>query len=136
MQEGTTSVRRVRSCVAAFRFVLMGATLLLLTSSVPAQGVPVRIVGIGAASCHEFVQEAASDPQSARNYLAWMQGYMSGIVIGRPPKLDEGIDLSPKAFPLKAQLTFIRDYCLNAPTAPFAEAVEALFKKLRTLSAT
>lgn len=126
----------VRVDGAALRLMLISVCLLIALSQAEAQAVPEKIVGIGAASCQEFVQESASDPKSERNYLAWMQGYMSGIVIGRPPKTNEGIDLNPKEFTLKAQLTFLRNYCLSAPSAPFAEAVEALFKSLRILSAT
>ena len=97
---------------------------------------PVKIVGIGATTCGEFAREAVDKPPTQRQYLAWMQGYMSGIVIGRPPGVDEGIDLNPKSFPLAAQLAFMRDYCLDSPSSSFSDAVEALFKKLRTLSAS
>lgn len=126
----------VRVYGAALRLMLISGCLLIALCQAEAQAMPEKLVGIGAASCQEFVQESASDPKSERNYLAWRQVYMSGFVIGRPPKIDEGIDLNPKDFNLKAQLTFLRNYCLSAPSAPFAEAVEALFKRLRILSAT
>jgi hypothetical protein len=92
---------------------------------------PIKIVGIGATTCGEFVEESKINPPVQRQYLAWMQGYMSGIVIGRPPGIDEGIDLNPKFFPLPKQLEFIRDFCLAAPSRPFADAVEELYKKLK-----
>lgn len=100
------------------------------------QPIAVKIVGIGATSCGSFVEQAKANPSSQRQYLAWMQGYMSGIVIARPIGVDEGIDLNPKTFPLAQQIKFIRDYCLNAPIDSFADAVEALFKKLRSISST
>lgn len=93
----------------------------------------VKIVGPGATTCGEFVQQAKSDPPSQRLYLAWLQGYLSGLVIGRPAGVDEGIDLNPKEFPLRQQLAFIRDFCLSSPNAAFADAVEALFGKLKTI---
>lgn len=96
----------------------------------------VKIVGIGAATCAEFVKESKINPPVQLHYLAWLQGYMSGIMIGRPPGVDEGIDLNPKSFPLPQQLAFIRDYCLGAPDHSFTDAVEALYKKLRNANAT
>ena len=111
--------------------------IVLVVAALPAAAQsPVKIVGIGATTCGEFAREAVDKPPTQRQYLAWMQGYMSGIVIGRPPGVDEGIDLSPKGFPLSAQLAFIRDYCLQSPSSSFADAIEALFNKLRTLSAS
>lgn len=111
--------------------------VLLIFAAVPAAAQsPVKIVGIGATTCGEFTREAVANPPTQRQYLAWMQGCMSGIVIARPPGVDEGIDLNPGSFTLGAQLSFIRDYCLNSPSSSFADAVEALFKKLRTLSSS
>jgi hypothetical protein len=96
--------------------------------------VPVQIVGIGATSCGEFVREARENQASQRYYLAWLQGYISGLVVGRPAGVDEGVNLSPKDFPLRDQALFIRDYCSNSLDANFADAVEALFRKLRQMS--
>ena len=66
-----------------------------------------------------------------RDYLAWAQGYMSGILIGRPAGVDEKLDLVPSSFPLLKQLDFLRAYCTQQPTANFADAVEGLYKRLR-----
>ena len=114
-----------RLCFLAFAFVWM-----LWPPPAVAQ-TPIKIVGIGATTCARFVEESKTNPPVQRQYLAWMQGYMSGIMIGRPPGIDEGIDLNPKFFPLPKQLEFIRDFCLTAPSRPFADAVEELYKKLK-----
>lgn len=94
----------------------------------------VKIVGIGATICAQFASEAAQTPASQHTYFAWLQGYLSGIVIARREGIDEGIDLNPADFPLAAQLHFVRDYCLAAPSASFPDAAEALFKELRRRS--
>lgn len=94
----------------------------------------VKIVGIGAVSCVEFVGDARRSPQILRDYLAWMQGDMSGILIGRPEGVDEGIDLNSQMIPLPKQLEFVRNFCLQWPSASFSDAAEALYKKLRVLS--
>lgn len=115
---------RMRSALCVF------AVLTLPASAQDA----VKIVGIGATTCGQFVRDATANPATQRQYLAWLQGYLSGIVIGRPAGVDEGIDLNPKDYPLFAQLKFVRDYCLSAPSASFADAIEALFKELRGLA--
>jgi hypothetical protein len=53
-----------------------------------------RIVGLGAATCRKFTADAATDPQVRRDYLAWAQGFMSGIILSRPPGVDVGLDLN------------------------------------------
>jgi len=66
-----------------------------------------------------------------RDYLAWAQGYMSGILVSRPPGVDQGLDLNPASFDMSNQLRFLRDYCRKSASANFADAVEALYKRLR-----
>ena len=90
-----------------------------------------RIVGLGAATCRQFTADAAADPQVRKDYLAWAQGFMSGIILSRPPGVDVGLDLNPPTFGLIAQLRFIEDYCARNETADFSTAVEALYKQLR-----
>lgn len=94
----------------------------------------VKIVGIGAVNCSEFLQEIRGKPTVEKHFIAWMQGYMSGIIVARPPGVDEGIDLIPASFPLNAQADFVREGCFRHPDAPFSEVVEALYKRLRTIS--
>ncbi len=98
--------------------------------------VPVKIVGIGATSCAHFTTEIASDPDAEKNYLAWMQGYMSGIMVGRPVGVDDGIDLTPHTFPLGAQAEFMRAFCAKQPKSDFADGVERLYVMLKRLNGT
>lgn len=99
-------------------------------------GSPVKIVGIGATSCARFKTEIAANTDAEKNYLAWMQGYMSGIMVGRPAGVDEGIDLAPYTFPLVAQAEFIREFCAKQPNSAFADGVEQLYVRLKRLNGT
>lgn len=90
-----------------------------------------RIVGLGAATCRQFTADAATDPQVRKDYLAWAQGFMSGIILSRPPGVDEGLDLNPPTFGLADQLRFLEDRCARDTSVDFSTAVEALYKRLR-----
>jgi hypothetical protein len=113
------------------------ALLVLVVAGADAQqNVPVKIVGIGAANCARFTADAAQSIEVEKHYIAWMQGYMSGIMVGRPTGVDEGIDLEPTKFPLRAQIQFVHDFCLKDPKSDFADAVEQLYVRLKRLNAT
>ncbi len=90
-----------------------------------------KIVGLGAATCKQFNGDVAANPTVQRDYLAWAQGFMSAIILSRPPGVDERLDLSPPTFDLIAQLHFLKDYCARSETVDFSDAVEALYKRLR-----
>ncbi len=90
-----------------------------------------RIVGLGAATCRQFTADTAADPQVQRDYLAWAQGFMSGIILSRPQGVDVGLDLNPPTFGLMDQLRFLEDHCARNGAVDFSTAVEALYKRLR-----
>lgn len=90
-----------------------------------------QIVGLGATTCRQFTAETATNPQARKDYLAWAQGFMSGIILSRPPGVDAGLDLNPPTFGLMAQLRFLEDHCVRDETVDFSTAVEALYKRLR-----
>jgi hypothetical protein len=90
-----------------------------------------QIIGLGATTCRQFVADAAADPQVLKDYLAWAQGFMSGIVLSRPPGVDAGLDLNPPTFGLMAQLRFLQEQCARNEVLNFSMAVEALYKRLR-----
>jgi len=89
------------------------------------------IVGLGAATCRQFIDDVRSHPMIRRDYLAWAQGFMSGILLGRPPGVDDGLDLDPVTFGLASQLDFLEAHCAGNASADFTDAVEALYKRLR-----
>ncbi len=90
-----------------------------------------QIVGLGATTCRQFTADAAADPQVRRDYLAWAQGFMSGIILSRPPGVDAGLELIPPTFGLMDQLRFLEDHCARNDAVDFSTAVEALYKRLR-----
>ena len=90
-----------------------------------------NIVGLGAATCQQFDDDVKSNPLVRRDYLAWAQGFMSGILLSRPPGVDAGLDLNPATFGLISQLYFLQDYCVKNTSLDFSDAVEALYKRLR-----
>ncbi|NNM74245.1 hypothetical protein [Enterovirga aerilata] len=111
------------------RYALLIAVGLLTPASVFAQS--VKIVGIGAAPCTTFLLQASSDPRAGREYMAWAQGYLSGLLIRAPEGKDENLDLAPRSFPVRKQAEFLRVYCEGNRAADFSDAVETLYKTLR-----
>ena len=110
------------------------AVLLTSSSGALAQQTSIKLVGIGAASCQEYLQEVGANPPTERDFIAWAQGYMSGLLIRAPAGVDEDLDLAPPKFPLRAQGEFLRTYCSQHASADFPEAVEALYRTLRPSS--
>lgn len=100
-----------------------------LTATAHAQS--VKIVGLGATSCAQFLQEIDGRPQAEREYFAWAQGYMSGLLIRAPSGKDENLDLMPPAFPLLKQAELLRNFCLRNRDADFTDGVNTLYRTLR-----
>ncbi|MGO8907855.1 MAG: hypothetical protein ACLQDM_00765 [Bradyrhizobium sp.] len=93
---------------------------------------PIRnVVGLGATKCEGFNSDIGTNPSVRRDYLAWAQGFMSGILLSRPLGTDEGLDLNPPSFNLLTQLKFLQDYCAANTSKDFADGVQALYKRLR-----
>lgn len=90
-----------------------------------------KIVGLGATRCGQFMSDAERSPATQRDYLAWAQGFMSGVLLSRPEGIDEDLDLIPRSLPLLHQLEFLRNYCRDKPEEDFTDAVLALYKRLR-----
>jgi len=116
----------LRSVVVAI--VLIGADAKRQSRAEPRLA---NIVGLVATTCRQFSDDARSNPNVRLNYLAWAQGFMSGILLGRPPGVDVGLDLDPPTFGLLKQLQFLEDYCVQNAPQNFADGVEALYKRLR-----
>ncbi len=124
---GPRSGRRL--CVAAVSWaaVLSGSLGIALGAEEP----KATIVGLGATTCQRFEDDVKAAPAVRRDYLAWAQGFMSGILSSRPPGVDEGLDLAPVSFDLIKQLHFLDDYCARNASLDFSDAVAALYKRLR-----
>jgi hypothetical protein len=109
--------------------------LLLLVSS-PANAQSAKIVGLGATGCSQFTGDIRQNPNLQRDYLAWAQGYMSGLLQRAPSGVDEGLDLLPPTLPLLKQLQSLRDYCSGNPSKDFSDAVVDLYRRLRSEGST
>jgi hypothetical protein len=108
--------------------------IIILTNFVAAgegKAQAAKIVGTGAVSCATFLRDIARNPSYEREYFAWAQGYMSGILMRAPPGKDENLDLAPPGFPVKDQLGFFRDFCAEHEQNDFADAAAQLYQRLR-----
>ena len=122
------SVGRLLSLLTLSSIALLAADA---GSELRAEAPKAKIVGLGAATCHQLNDDVKSNPMLGRDYLAWAQGAMSGILLSRPFGVDEGLDLNPPTFGLIDQLHFLEDHCAKSPSLDFSDAVEALYKRLR-----
>jgi hypothetical protein len=111
--------------------VLIAALIIDAGYELRAEALKVNIVGLGATTCQRFKEDIKSDPSLRKDYLAWIQGFMSGILSSRPPGVDEGLDLNPATFGLLDQLNFLEDLCAKDSSLIFSDAVAALYKRLR-----
>ena len=100
--------------------LMMAASAVVAMASIPvpqAQG-----FGLGMRSCAEFAEQYRANPVVAEDaYVAWPEGYMSGLniesaVLNLPERSLSGLDLES----LKAT---IRSYCDGHPLAAYLDAV-------------
>jgi len=96
-----------------------------------AEAQTVNIVGIGASSCQYFLRETNGRPDVEKNFFAWAQGYMSGLLWRAPPGKDENLDLMPEAYPLLKQAEFLRNFCERNPGSDYSDGVTELYFTLR-----
>jgi hypothetical protein len=92
----------------------------------------VKIVGLGASDCARFSQDIDGAPTVERDYFVWAQGYMSGLLIRAPAGREERLDLMPQTMPLPKQAEFLRSFCSAKPQAGFTDAVNDLYRALRS----
>lgn len=130
----------LRASVGLRYLLLFGALVLPLcfgqSANASEEPAIAKIVGLGATSCLQFTNDVKQNPAVQRDYLAWAQGFMSGILLSRPSGVDDGLDLNPPAFGLLKQLEFLREHCAKSPSAAFSDAVEALYRRLRKVGTT
>lgn len=123
-----------RAAVRLFSVTALSVTIALAVDAshdLRAEDRKATIVGLGAATCQQFNDDIKSHPLRRRDYLAWAQGFMSGILLSRPAGIDEGLDLNPATFGLINQLYFLENHCAKNTSMEFSGAVEALYKRLR-----
>jgi hypothetical protein len=133
MTSPLASYSRLTRARASVRSAAAWALICLSVTAHPVQSEQrtAKIVGLGATTCSRFTQDIEQKPGVQRDYLAWAQGFMSGILLSRPPGIDESLDLNPPIFGLIRQLEFLRNYCVQRPAKDFSDAVVALYERLR-----
>ena len=127
----TRTYARVGGLCPGRLLLVMALSSILAIKASGAEAPKARIVGLGATTCQEFNNDIKANPALRRDYLAWAEGFMSGIILSRPPGVDQGLDLAPKTFDLISQLHFLEDHCARNTALDFSDAVEALYKRLR-----
>ena len=131
--ERTMRKMRKATCksIAATLFLVVHAFFLDLVMPVAgAIAQTAQIVGTGAVSCGQFGQAVDSDPDAIREYFAWAQGYMSGVMIRSPAGVDDALDISSNSMPIIEQMNFIRIYCMSHRDREYADAIQALYHVL------
>lgn len=128
---GLSIQRTFRPALAAWLSTL---AVLGVVAAGRAQAETAHIVGIGAASCTRFNEEVARNPPVERDYVAWAQGFMSGVLIRAPAGVDENLDLLPPTYPLQRQADFLRSFCRNNPDRDYSDGVLDLYRLLRNPS--
>jgi hypothetical protein len=88
----------------------------------------------GRHSLPTYLNQIAKNQIAEREYFAWAQGFLSGLLMRAPPGRDESLKLNPAEFPVGVQLPFLREYCATQQKWDFTDAVIALFQKLREYS--
>lgn len=112
--------------------VSVGMLGLFWTLQSLAHAEPVRIVGLGAASCSRFISDVAKDPSMIGQYYSWAQGYMSAILLTRPDGIDTNLNLSPQSFGPEQQFEYLSSFCAQQKDKEFPDAVQELYKTLRS----
>ncbi len=112
----------------------LGLAAVSFTSVCAHAAEPIEIVGLGATSCSQYLQEIGGNGAVEREYLSWALGYMSGLLVRAP--VGEIVQLRHPDMPLARQAEFMRAYCKNNSTASVSEAVQDLYKFLRALPPT
>lgn len=89
-----------------------------------------NIVGLGATRCRDFNGDVQQNFHIQRDYFAWAQGFMSGILMKSPAGEDEGLELNPPEFALQKQVEFLRGFCEKNPDKGFTDGVIELYRVL------
>lgn len=110
----------------------VAAAIVMLNMTAGASAQTGKIVGLGAVRCAVFTADLDRNPAMHRDYFAWAQGFMSGVLLSQPQGIDERLDLVQQSFPLTRQVDWLRQYCHDRPDQDFTDAILALYKRLRS----
>jgi hypothetical protein len=105
---------------------LLIAASLLCTGAV--HGEPLSSMGIGTATCVQFVTEYRADAGNEQRFFDWAQGLMSGINDALEDTMGKYRDLN--SMPITQQKQILRAYCDDHPAATYRNGINALMNYL------
>jgi len=114
-----------------FRIKAAGAVFACLSVATLGRAQTVNIVGLGAVTCEQFNSEVRQNFNIQRDYFAWAQGFMSGLLMRASSETERNIDLNPTAFPLLKQVEFLREFCEQNSQKDYSDGVADLYRALR-----
>jgi hypothetical protein len=130
-----TSANAWRATYSSIRvlihLILAASTLLLVTGSMALAESDAKITGLGSVTCQRFLDDKKSNAILRRDYMAWAQGFLSGIRVSQAAGIDDQLNLSPVTYDLVNQLHFLEDYCERNAKQLYSNAVAALYQRLR-----
>lgn len=90
------------------------------------------IAGLGSAKCSDFI---AAEGAGRDAYLAWAEGYMSGINATLQRYQDPAIPLhGADTMSAERQVAYITEHCEISPDSPFFSAAADLFSALSNVA--
>jgi hypothetical protein len=117
----------VRSSAALVVAIAFAASL----NTSRAEGVQVRIEGVGAALCSEVTARLQERPEGMVNQIVgWAYGYMSRRNIERGIAGQPQAELSPGKLDAAAMASIIVGACEKKPDARLYEVVDAMYEVL------
>lgn len=112
--------------------LLLTAVLSMMSASAAER--PAIELGAGAASCQQYAQSYARNPDlTDQIYFSWAQGFMTGWNVGGLGQGQSSYFRNLAAIPIDQQHRKIREYCNQHPSADFDKAVMDLYMALPML---
>lgn len=127
----TNAWRATYGVVALSHLIIAASTLLLVTGSRALAESDAKIAGLGSVTCQRFLDDKKSNAILRRDYMAWAQGFLSGMRVSQAAGIDDQLNLSPVTYDLVNQLHFLEDHCQRNAKQTYSDAVSALYQRLR-----
>jgi hypothetical protein len=122
-----TMMRQLPVIVLGFALVLPG-----MAARAQPSGDAALTAGLGNAKCSDFL---TSEGEARAAYIAWAEGYMSGINHAVETYRDTPIPLyGDDTMSAERQLAYMVEHCEISPDAPFFSAAADLFSALSNVA--
>jgi hypothetical protein len=112
--------------------IVLGIALALPGLAARAETDTALVAGLGNTPCSDFVK---ADAAGRAAYVAWAEGYMSGVNANIQQYQDTPIPLfGADTMSAEQQLAYMLDHCKISPDAPFFSAAGDLFSALSNVA--